>query len=346
MNFENYKVNDFLMDESFHNWVKNPNSEDGIFWESWLNDHPDKQLLANQAKKVIRAISFKDKSFKKEEITDLWDRIRSETVSKGNDKISVAPNQWKYLKVAAVILPFIIAAVLFLFFRDLPDDKVVTQVLIEKHNPKGHKSTIFLSDGSKVILNAASDLSYHKPFDKNQREVHLEGEAYFEVTQDKKRPFIVRSGNIETKVIGTSFNVEAYADDRIIKVAVKSGVVSVENKEVKTSNNQNKSIVLSPLEMAVYSRETNKTMVTDYNPAVVLGWSEGTLHFQDASMKEFVTKLERWYGVDFIIERQTPVVKGITGTYRDETLEEILMGHKEASEFDYEFLTNGKVLIK
>ena len=110
MNFENYEISDFLMDESFHNWVKNSNSEDGRFWESWLTDHPNKMNDADLSKKVLKTISFKDKAFSKEEITDLWEKIKTDSIA-GNDgavEKSVKFSSWKYLKVAAVILPFII----------------------------------------------------------------------------------------------------------------------------------------------------------------------------------------------------------------------------------------------
>jgi len=251
------------------------------------------------------------------------------------------------LKVAAVIVPFIIASVLFLFFREMPEEnQIAEQLLIEKSNPKGEKRTVFLSDGSKVMLNAESKLRFKKPFDKHQRIIQLEGEAFFEVTPDKNRPFIVKSGNIETTVLGTSFNIKAYENEKSISIAVKTGLVAVENKNLDLVNEQNKSILLSPLEMATYSKETNRTLVSDYDPIRVLAWHDGTLYFDDASIEEFVAKVERWYGVELIIDRSKPIAKGITGIFKDQSLEEILMGTKETSEFEYEFLSNGKVLIK
>ena len=80
MNFEKYQLNDFLMDESFSNCVKSPNGEDATLWESWLKDHPEKRQDAEEAKKVIRSISFKDISYKKGEITNLWESISAETI--------------------------------------------------------------------------------------------------------------------------------------------------------------------------------------------------------------------------------------------------------------------------
>ena len=351
MNFEKYQLNDFLMDESFSNWVKRPNGEDAKFWESWLKDHPEKIQDAEEAKKVIRSISFKDISYKKKEITNLWESISAETIHARSSRNGLKSNSshsipWNYLKVAAVFLPFIITAVLFLFYRQSTDaENMISQQLIEKRNPKGQKLTIFLSDGSKVKLNADSEISYLKPFDENSRVVELVGEAFFEVTPDKNRPFIVRSGKLETKVLGTSFNVKAYPTDNVISVAVKTGKVSVETKNVSLNNTKSNSIVLLPSEMATYSDKTKKTTISEYDPKEVLGWNEGTLYFNNASMQEFVDKLERWYGIDIEVKRDIPIKKGIVGEFHNQTLDEILMGTQDASEFEYVFKED-KVIIR
>jgi ferric-dicitrate binding protein FerR (iron transport regulator) len=350
MNLENFDVDDFLREESFFNWVKDPDSEDALFWESLLKNHPSKREHANQAKSILRSVSFQRNGFDRTEITRLWENIKNDTLYaegkliRGTNKVVFRP--WKYLKVAAVILPFVIATVLYLFFREMPASAPeLSQGLIEKYNPRGQKLTVFLSDGSKVKLNAESRLTYLKPFNENERVVHLEGEAFFEVSPDKSRPFIVQSGSIETKVLGTSFNVNAYPDENRIDVAVKTGKVSVMNKSQKLANNQNGSIVLSPAEMASYSKIDDQMKVTIYDPKAVLSWSEGTLYFDNATMEEFVAKLQRWYGIDIVMARQTPIKKGITGEFFDQSLEEILIGTHEASEFEYEF-KDGKVIIK
>ena len=333
------------MDESFHNWVRHSDEDDWKFWESWLSDHPDKMQEVNQAKRIVKTISFKDKSFSKDEINAIWQKIKSET--KETDARTVRFNPWRYLRIAAVIVPFVIASVLFLFFREIPvTNESVTQVEIVKQNPKGEKRTVFFSDGSKVILNAESKISYLKPFSINERVIRLEGEAFFEVTPDRNRPFVVKSGSLETRVLGTSFNVKAYPNDKRIEVAVKTGSVSVESLRQNPAKKHDELIVLSPREMASYSLETNRTTITEYDPLKVLAWSEGILYFDDATIEEFVTAVERWYGVEIIVDRDKPIAKGITGTFKDESLDQILEGTKGTSEFEYEFISAGKVLIK
>jgi ferric-dicitrate binding protein FerR (iron transport regulator) len=173
----------------------------------------------------------------------------------------------------------------------------------------------------------------------------LEGEAFFEVAADPERPFIVRTGDLETTVLGTSFNVKAYPKDGKIDVAVKTGKVTVVAQNPKQSTAQSTSVVLSPTEMASYSQNENQFRVSIFDEKEVLSWSDGTLYFNNATMEEFVAKLERWYGVEIVMARKTPVKKGIVGEFKDLSLEEILMGTHEASEFSYEF-KNGKVIIR
>lgn len=350
MNIENYSVSDFLADESFYNWVKDAESSDGLQWELRLKEFPGKRKEAEKAKAILQSIRFKDKALNHEEITSLWIKIKDETLISGQQQkaekeIQPVWSSWKFLKVAAVILPFLIATILLLFFRQEPvESNEISYELIEKYNPKGQKLTVFLSDGSKVKLNAESKITYQKPFESHQRLVILEGEAFFEVTPDVEKPFVVQSGELEIRVLGTSFNINAYPELSKISVAVKTGLVSVMNFTDKGTTDK-ESLKINPAEMVTYSKAQEEFKISDYNPEEVLSWSDGVLFFENATMEEFVRKIERWYGIDIVIKRKQPVVKGITGIFKDQTLEEILIGVHEASEFEYEF-KDGKLIIK
>lgn len=354
MKFDNYQVEDFLQDGSFFNWVKMTNKEDIELWEAWWKDNPGHHDEAREAINILKTISFEMKGFNQSEITDIWQRIKEKTID--SQQITKRSSVRKFLsnnfmKVAAVTVPFILGAVLYYLYNNevTQNQTVFSQQQIVKEIPRGQKLTVYLPDGSMVKLNAESKISYPKPFDKEERVVTLNGEAFFEVTRDPQRPFRVISGGIETRVIGTSFNIKAYSDEDRVKVAVVSGKVSIEkvSREKKNANTDfsSESIVLSPSEQVTYYVENNKTVVSGYNPNEVLGWSEGTLYFNNASMEEFVSKLERWYGIDIIVKREIPIKKGIVGEFRNQSLEEILMGMHASSEFDYEF-ENGKLIIK
>lgn len=356
MNTPKYEVDDFLQDESFYNWVKRKNQADIEYWEAWWNANPEYRSNATEAINLIRSISFEDKSYSKSEVVSLWNRIKRETVDAPTIRALHRPGSkgfWSsnFTRIAAVALPFILAAIFYAYYAGVGSvpDSPSTQIVV-KEIPRGQKLTVYLPDGSKVKLNSESRISYPKPFDKNERIVLLNGEAFFEVISDVNRPFRVISGAIETRVLGTSFNVSAYPSDDRIEVAVVTGKVSVE-KVSKQESNADRShtgtemIVLSPLEQAIYYQQSDQTVVSGYNPKETLAWNEGALYFNNASMEEFVTELERWYGVEIIVEREIPIKKGIVGEFRNQSLEEILMGMHVASEFQYEF-KNGIVIIR
>jgi ferric-dicitrate binding protein FerR (iron transport regulator) len=248
------------------------------------------------------------------------------------------------MKVAVVTLPILLASVLYLTNHQTAEEQDhFTQQMIVKEIPRGQKLTIYLPDGSRVKLNAESRISYPKPFDEDQRVVTLDGEAFFEVTPNPAKPFLVLSEGIETRVVGTSFNVNAYPDDDLVEISVVTGEVAI--KRISDQEQNVRPLALLPTEQATYSIEKGEAVVSGFDPNKVLGWKEGTLYFNNASMDEFVAELERWYGIEIVVARKMPIKKGIVGEFRNQSLEEILIGLHSASEFEYEFV-KGKLIIK
>jgi len=154
--------------------------------------------------------------------------------------------------------------------------------------PCGGEYTVVLSDGSKVYLNAKTKLSFPEIFASNKREVTLEGEAYFEVTESKTKPFIVKTQNYEVKVYGTSFNVYAYSSEDISHTTLVNGSVGIQT-------NEGTEALLIPGEQASFNLTENslKTKVVDTN--IYTAWKEGKFIFNNETLGEIMRKLERWY---------------------------------------------------
>jgi ferric-dicitrate binding protein FerR (iron transport regulator) len=281
----------------------------------------------------------------------MWRNIKLETMHNTVHSIERArPSKvWSsyLMKVAAVTILILLGTFLYLYHVQAAEEQDYSaQQMIVKEIPPGQKLTVYLPDGSRVKLNSESKISYLKPFDENKRMVSLEGEAFFEVTPDSSRPFLVISKGVETRVVGTSFNVNAYSNSHV-KVSVVSGKVSVKklSNDKPTVSSSTEPVWLSPTEQATCFVNESELTVSGYNADEVLGWSDGILYFNNASMDELVNELERWYGIDIVIERETPIKKGIVGEFRNQSLEEIMMGLRITSEFEYEF-KNGKLIIK
>ena len=158
-------------------------------------------------------------------------------------------------------------------------------------NPRGQRSRVLLPDGSEVFLAADSKLTFPEKFAAGSRELKLEGSAFFEVTKNPNRPFIIHTGTIQTKVLGTSFKIEA-VKGQPVKVAVATGKVRVDDF-LKTGTKA--LAVLMPGQMLSYDQHLPRVEDTDI--AELQSWKKARLNFHNQSLQEITTELERWYDV-------------------------------------------------
>jgi transmembrane sensor len=156
--------------------------------------------------------------------------------------------------------------------------------------PKGGEYQVVLPDGTKVWLNAASSLSYPTAFTGNERHVKLTGEAYFEVAKNKAKPFFVTINDVQVRVLGTHFNIEAYSDDSEIKATLLEGSVQV-------TKNKSESL-LKPGQQAVINNNSNNITVADANIDDVMAWKNGYFIFDHDNITGIMKKVSRWYDVD------------------------------------------------
>ncbi|MBB5622642.1 ferric-dicitrate binding protein FerR (iron transport regulator) [Pedobacter cryoconitis] len=181
-----------------------------------------------------------------------------------------------------------------------------TQALLNTiETPKGGQYQVNLPDGTKVWLNAASSLSFPARFSGLQRQVILKGEAYFEVAKNKHMPFIVKSEQQKIEVLGTHFNVSAYADERQSKTTLAEGSVKVS----LTANNQEQ--VLKPGQQAIANNHI-KVIPVDIEEA--LAWKDGLFMFNDEDLENIMKKVERWYDVQVDFQQADLRQKHFSGT--------------------------------
>ena len=210
---------------------------------------------------------------------------------------------------------------------------------VEKVSQHGQKSTIPLSDGSQVKLNSGSKLIFPKLFEGNTREVFLEGEAFFEVEKDPGSPFIVRSGDLVTTVLGTSFNIKAYPGEEAIEVTVATGKVKVQKDAAKDQDNimANQELELTPNQQAVYSLTGDDLTKLEVDAEKYLDWSNGTLHFEETRFEEVIVTLSRWYDVDFELMHEGLNDCLIIGEYNNASLYTVLESLKVVLGIEYQF---------
>ncbi|EHQ26363.1 LOW QUALITY PROTEIN: hypothetical protein Mucpa_2229 [Mucilaginibacter paludis DSM 18603] len=193
---------------------------------------------------------------------------------------------------------FLILIASGVWYRNTSQKSAVAQqqqmALVVHANPCGQRSVLTLPDGSIVHLGALSSISYPKVVGSINRAVTLTGEAFFEVTHDKLHPFTVQAGSVQTKVLGTSFKIEAFKQ---VVVSVATGRVQV-SKLNNAGNAERLLAVLTPGRMINYSTATGKADIGTTDIDELRDWTQGKVTFANASLREITETLERWYNVD------------------------------------------------
>jgi ferric-dicitrate binding protein FerR (iron transport regulator) len=255
------------------------------------------------------------------------------------------------LLAAAAIL---ITISFFLFAPSGSSKNGIKPVASEISTRYGSKTTsIVLSDGSKVWLNAGSKLTYDKDFGETLRGVSLSGEAYFDVVHNGQKPFVIHTTAMDIKVLGTEFNVKSYPEESTTEASLIRGSI-----EVTLKNRRAEKIYLKPNEKLVVKNEkiigppqpfTRKTLkqstpIFSLSPlnyssldSTILetSWVNNRLLFEDESFTEVATRMSRWYGVDFIFKDEEIQKLRFTGNIKDETVIEALKAMQITADFAF-----------
>lgn len=173
---------------------------------------------------------------------------------------------------------------------------------LSTHNPYGQRSKVTLPDNSVVTLGPGSTLGYPEHFVGNAREISLEGEAFFEVTKNPEKPFIVHTGDVQTRVLGTSFKVNAFKDQPL-SVVVATGKVRVYQKTVGVSKLKSLAVLL-PGDQVYWNPVSAKASIAHIQTEEVTGWKNGKLAFVGVPLREMTAALERWYNVKIEIRNK------------------------------------------
>lgn len=225
----------------------------------------------------------------------------------------------KLERVAAILfIPLLLSSLFILYHSHLSGNFENRTVFNTIEVPLGTRSSFTLPDGTFIWLNAGSSLKYPLPFNKRNREVTLNGEAWFDVKKDSQRPFVVSTSDINIKVLGTSFNCSAYTNAEKIETALVEGEIEIWGK-----NGKNKFLV-KPGELAVFSKEEKTIEKSQTNLDKHIAWKSGKIMFRDDPMDKVIEKLGRWYRVEFQVEDPEILKYTYSATFSGESLDQIL----------------------
>ncbi|MDR2764467.1 MAG: FecR domain-containing protein [Tannerella sp.] len=245
-------------------------------------------------------------------------RIRSESSSMGKEKQSLKRSIRRYYAVAAVILVMLVAGYRWLLypgtFADVENEPVIYNRLI---TAQGGKGKFTLPDGSLVWLNAESMLVYPEKFEGTERRVQLDGEGYFEVAENREKPFIVQSGNLTVEALGTTFDVSRYPFRHKTEVVLLDGSVRVTSPAIE------KDVVLSPDQMLELTGDGTLS-VHETTARMHASWIKDKLVFDNDRLSDIILSLEGWYCIDIECPPAFAEDTRMSFTVGAESIEEIL----------------------
>lgn len=337
-----------LADESFINYCFGRNSNDIAHWEAFLSTHPHEKERIEELKAIVLLTC---RSVKNAEMEEQLDRLKQqidyrETVTATRFK----QNSSRAWTIAATLSGILLAGMLTLYYFS-GTDKASAPAPSDYATHKAERKSFVLPDGSKVTLNAESTISLSDQFNKSDRTVELNGEAFFDVVHDATRPFVVKTNTMDVKVLGTAFNVKAYKGDATSETSLIRGSVELSLK------NENRKITLSPNEKYLLKKPAVANTPTTSQPVapaeivsgllpvrvskkdtaiVEVSWAENKLVFVDEPFEELAKQLSRWYGIN--IQITDPSLKNIqyTASFRNEDIEDVLEALQFTRPFTFE----------
>jgi transmembrane sensor len=389
--YQEYTLEDFVLDARFQGWVRHQEATDEVFWQQYINANPAQAEDIQSARKLLDGVYRHYRTSIEEaeidlEIQGLLDRVRAEKqqvlkggrrgeredrelevvlgrvreagIVNGSGVVREVPlgRRWYgeiWVRVAACAVLAIGLGWMgwqYYCFNCGYNGMISGKELVERVNTSGKQQVIKLTDGSQVVLYPQSRLSFAETFPADQRTVYLSGDAYFQVAKDPKRPFLVHTTDLVTKVLGTSFFVRARdASDKTL-VEVREGKVSVfkqkeftarKNPQAKTPNG----IVLTPNQKLIFdhgSSEMRRTLSD--NPEIVPSDNPRSFEFVNTPASSVLTDIEEAYQIDIIFDRD--VMKGcpVTASLGGQTMFNKLSILCEVIEARYEVL-DGKIVI-
>ena len=216
---------------------------------------------------------------------------------------------------ASILIPILIISTVY-FYKEMDHYKQIPNIVSVN---KGQRAGITLPDGTIVHLNSESKLTYTPDFNGKLREVVLEGEAFFEVTPNKEKPFIVKTSVFDVEVLGTSFNVSVYNDENIVETALMEGKVKLTMQGCPS-----KPVYLTPSQKFIYSRSDRQGTISIMEGDTELAWKQGILAFSAEPLEEVFRKIERWYGVTMHYDKESLVDDNFTGQFKMISIQEMM----------------------
>lgn len=342
-NYETYQPGDFLLDDGFVEWIKNPDmdNEYAVFWNNWAKNNPQK-IADIEAAKIIYQTITAEETVPLEAKTKVWGKLQTSIISEiqaNKTKTPVKSIRMTILKVAAsVVLLLGLGSAIYFGVQQFVNDKQLVTVENQRSTP----STVLLADGSSVILYPNSFIEFPEIFDDRFREVHISGKAFFEVAKNKEKPFLVHSAHLYTKVLGTSFLVEDIKQTSTANVAVIEGTVAVysdTDNENEIKNGELGAEIITDKQAVYFNTEKAVFIRKDFNEQVY-----SSFNFIDTPVLHVFDLFEEVYGIKIVVDRDVLTGCSLNASLTDMPFQKKIELICKAINYKYKFENNTVIL--
>jgi transmembrane sensor len=361
-----FSVEDFVWDDFFRQWTLSPTPETNTLWENWVAANPEMLEKVEHAKAIVLSLRIHEPEIDDEEIREVVrqtvEHIGHVAADENQSFRRLIPSLFSiWTRFAASIA--LISLLGWTAYSVLSKKEERTSfirkehtieksgALVEKTNTTTRTLTLTLSDGSRISLAPNSRVRYPERFEGERREVHLEGEAFFDITKDPKHPFLVFANGLITKVLGTSFRIKTHGNAGDVTVEVKTGKVSVfaqsdPKMKEKLEDTALQGVVLKPNQKIIYARKEVRMVKTLVErPEMVVAKADvPRFDFEDTPASEVFNTIGKAYGIDIIYDaallRDCPLTALLEGLTLHDKLDIIC----KAVESSYE-IVDGQVII-
>jgi ferric-dicitrate binding protein FerR (iron transport regulator) len=307
--------------------------KDRAMIDEWRSESPENEIIFQESLKAWEAMPLLHEM----EQFNSFEALKKISTRIINQK---STNWWIPMqRVAAILLlPLLIysgyISIRNISLKNQQEARVVMQTISSR---QGMVTQFELADGTKVWLNSGSSLQFPCLFTGDLREVKLSGEAFFEVTKNENQPFLVKAKDLNIEVLGTSFNVVSYDDEKQAEVVLVEGRVSLSSEIDKVNRVFG---TLSPGQRAVYQDANQQVLAEEVEVDKYIAWRDGNLIFRDDKMEDVVRRLSRWFNVEIVIN--DPEIKNYVykATFRNENLTQVLNLLRISAPIDYQVIDN------
>ena len=306
--------------------------KDRTMIDEWRSDSPENEIIFQESKKAWEAMPL---------LHEMEQFNSFEALKKISPIINQKTTKWwiPLQRVAAILLlPLLIysgyISIRNISLKNQQEAHVVMQTISSR---QGMVTQFELADGTKVWLNSGSSLQFPSLFTGDLREVKLSGEAFFEVTKNENQPFLVKAKDLNIEVLGTSFNVVSYDDEKQAEVVLVEGKVSLSSEIEQVRKVFG---TLQPGQRVVYLDKNQQVLAEEVEVDKYIAWRDGNLIFRDDKMEDVVRRLSRWFNVEIVINDPEINNYAYKATFRNENLTQVLNLLKISAPIDYQIIDN------